>query len=253
MNKRLWIAAASAIALAAGTAYAAEGEKGWMQDSEMDEALELEPDLENGFMVYEVCSACHMPNGWGMQDGTFPQLAGQHRKVTIKQLSDIRAKNRDNPTMYPFALPSEIGGAQAIADVAAYIEQLPMNPYPGVGPGDRLDLGEKLYKENCVRCHGENGEGDNDKYYPKIQGQHYEYLVRQFAWIKEGKRRNANPDMVEQIQNIPEEDMNTILDYTSRIQPPVEDIAEECRDVLDLPHPREEPVEPCWDNPDFEW
>ena len=35
----------------------------------------------------------------------------------IKQLADIRAGNRDNPTMYPFALPESIGDAQALADV----------------------------------------------------------------------------------------------------------------------------------------
>ena len=36
-------------------------------------------------------------------DGTFPQLAGQHTTVLIKQMADIRAGERDNPTMYPFA------------------------------------------------------------------------------------------------------------------------------------------------------
>lgn len=253
MNKRLWIGAVSAIALAAFSAQAAEGESGWMQESERDEALELEPDLENGKMVYEVCSACHMPNGWGMDDGTFPQLAGQHRKVIIKQLADIRAKNRDNPTMYPFALPSEIGGPQSIADVAAYIEQLPMNPYPGVGPGENLELGAKLYAENCKKCHGEKGEGNNDEYYPKIMGQHYAYMVRQFQWIKEGKRRNANPEMVQQIQDIDEKEMNAILDWVSRQQGPKDIYPKECQDVLEQPHPRKEPQVPCWENPDFAW
>ncbi len=62
-----------------------------------------------------------MPEGWGSKDGTFPQLAGQHHSVIIKQLADIRALNRDNPTMYPFALPSQIGGPQALADVVAYM------------------------------------------------------------------------------------------------------------------------------------
>ena len=76
-----------------------------------------------------------MPEGWGRTDGTFPELAGQHRTVLIKQLTDIREGNRDNPTMYPFALPSEIGGEQSVADVTAYIAKLPMNPENGVGPG----------------------------------------------------------------------------------------------------------------------
>lgn len=253
MKKKSFPVALSILAVAAFAvgAQAAEGQKGWMQESEREETLDLTPNLENGREVYEVCSACHMPNGWGMTDGTFPQLAGQHRSVIIKQLADIRAQNRDNPTMYPFALPSEIGGPQAIADVAEYIARLPVTPYNGTGPGERLDLGEKLYKDNCVRCHGEHGEGIAEKFYPRIGGQHYEYLLRQFTWIKEGKRRNANPDMIKQIQEIPEADMNTILDYTSRLQPPAEFFHKDCADALKQPLPRAEPDKLCWDNPDF--
>lgn len=222
--------AADAAAAPAGAA------AGWNQGGgEQDEALTLTPNLENGRDVYEVCSACHGINGWGLTDGTFPQIAGQHPKVAIKQLADIRALNRDNPTMYPFALPQEIGGAQSIADVAAYISQLPMNPENGVGPGTNLEHGAKLYADNCVRCHGEQGEGNDEKFYPKIHGQHYEYLKRQYEWIRTGKRRNANPDMVEQIKNFTEEDEIAVLDYVSRLKPPADKLGE-----------------PGWENPDFQ-
>jgi len=79
----------------------------WLEKGgERDEALHLKPDLENGLDVYEVCAACHLTEGWGTEDGTFPQLAGQLKGVLIKQLADIREGNRDNPTMYPFALPA---------------------------------------------------------------------------------------------------------------------------------------------------
>ncbi len=210
--------------------------KAWNQGGgEQDEALALTPNLENGRDVYEVCSACHQPNGWGLTDGTFPQIAGQHRDVLIKQLSDIRALNRDNPTMYPFALPQEIGGPQSIADVTAYIAKLPMNPNNGVGPGTSVEKGKQLYADNCVRCHGDQGQGDDAKYYPRIQGQHYEYLLRQYKWIKEGKRRNANPDMVKQIQNFTDEDTVAVLDYVSRLKAPAELVGA-----------------PDWVNPDFQ-
>ena len=196
---------------------------------EQDEALNLEPDHENGIEVFEVCAACHLTEGWGMKDGTFPQLAGQHREVLIKQLADIRALNRDNPTMYPFALPEAIGGSQAIADVAGYIEKLPMNPENGKGPFDEgtpeFAKGKQLYEENCVKCHGEIGEGDKEKYYPRLAGQHYNYMIRQFEWIRDGKRRNANPDMVEQINGFTDDDMKAVINYTSRIPVPEQDLA----------------------------
>ncbi len=229
-------AAAALVAPAFAEDAPAETPKTWNEGGgEQDEALNLTPNLENGRDVYEVCSACHQINGWGLTDGTFPQIAGQHPKVAIKQLADIRALNRDNPTMYPFALPQEIGGAQSIADVAAYIAQLPMNPENGVGPGTDLEHGAQLYKDNCVRCHGETGEGNDEKFYPRIQGQHYTYLKRQYEWIRAGKRRNANPDMVKQIENFTDADEIAVLDYVSRLKPPKEMLAE-----------------PGWQNPDFQ-
>ena len=113
------------------------GEKVWMTTGgEREVAMDLEPNKENGIEVYEVCAGCHLTEGWGKPDGTFPQLAGQHRSVLIKQLADIRSKNRDNPTMYPFALPESIGDEQAMADVTAYIAKIPMNPDNGKGQWD---------------------------------------------------------------------------------------------------------------------
>ncbi|MBT3196768.1 MAG: c-type cytochrome [Gammaproteobacteria bacterium] len=223
MKKSTSIIAAAALVAAtlSGTTYSAWNEGG----GEQGVAMTLTPDRENGIEVYEVCSACHLLEGWGMANGTFPQLAGQHKNVLIKQLADIRALNRDNPTMYPFALPESIGDEQAIADVTDYIAKLPMNPNNGKGDGDNLAHGEKLYKANCIQCHGEAGEGNQEKFYPKIQGQHYAYMLRQFEWIRDGKRRNANPDMVKQIAGFSDADMRAVIDYVSQIPVPKEDLA----------------------------
>ncbi len=238
--------AAAATAFIVGAAAAADsgpvkgksvGEAGYQWNAakgEEEEALKDTPDIKNGRDVFEVCSACHMPEGWGKQDGTFPQLAGQHYKVIIKQLSDIRAGNRDNPTMYPFALPSQIGGPQAIADVAGYIQTLKMDPDNGKGDGKDLELGKKLFADNCAKCHGDRGQGNNDKFFPRLEAQHYKYLLRQFEEIKAGKRRNANPDMVKQIHDFTERETHAVLDYVSRLNPPADKVA---------------PV--GWTNPDF--
>ncbi len=190
--------------------------------AEYEEIMALTPNFANGHKAYITCAVCHRPEGWGTLDGTYPQIAGQHRTVIIKQLADIRARNRDNPLMYPFSVPRVLGGPQNIADVAAYVSQLPMNPQNGVGPGTDLELGAQLYKDNCVKCHGEGGQGDEQEHTPAIAGQHFNYLVRQFDAIRDGRRRNSDPKMVEQIKGFAPREAMAVLDYTSRLRPPAE-------------------------------
>lgn len=213
----------------ASAAYSAAPVKWNAEGGEKTKAMLLTPDRENGIEVYEVCSGCHLLEGWGMTNGTFPQLAGQSREVLVKQLADIRAGNRDNPTMYPFALPESIGGEQEMADVTAYIETLPMNPENGKGEWAKgtteFKQGGKLYKDNCVECHGDHGEGKPEQFYPRIEGQHYAYMMRQFEWIRDGKRRNANPDMVKQIKGFSNKDMQMVINWVSRVEIDPKDLA----------------------------
>jgi cytochrome c553 len=204
-------------------------------DDELTQAMKLTPNIENGKKVFKLCIACHKTNGWGATDGQFPQIASQHRSVIIKQIADIRAGNRDNPMMEPIARESVMGGPQAISDVAAYIESLPMTPNPGKGEGGNDKKAEKLFYRKCSECHGADGSGDAERFYPRIQGQHYEYLLRQIMWIREGKRRNANPDMMRRVKKMKKEDLKLLVDYVSRIKPPKDKVAK-----------------PDWKNPDFE-
>ena len=204
-------------------------------DDELTQAMKLKGDAKRGKDVYKLCIGCHSPNGWGLKDGTFPQLSGQHRSVIIKQIADIRAGNRDNPLMAPIAKESVMGGPQSISDVAAYIATLPMNPEPGHGKGGNDKKAEKLFYRKCAECHGADAGGDEEKFYPRIQGQHYEYLLRQITWMREGKRRNANPNMVKRIKKMKMEDLELLVNYVSRMKPPKDKMAK-----------------PDWKNPDFE-
>jgi cytochrome c553 len=185
---------------------------------ELDKALLLEPDVDNGKKVYALCATCHLDNGWGKPDGSFPVIAGQHREVLTKQLADIRARNRENPTMYPFSDPDTIGGAQAIADVTAYIATLAPDPNPGQGPGDRLPAGKALYEKQCAECHGKGGQGKASAFFPRLTGQHFAYLVRQLRWLRDGFRKNGNPVMVERLKSHSDEDIEAVADYISRLE-----------------------------------
>lgn len=185
--------------------------------AELDKALLLKPESAHGVKIYALCGTCHGKQGWGKPDGSFPVIAGQHRKVIIKQLADIRARNRANPTMFPFADPQAIGGAQSIADVAEYITTLKMNPEPGQGKGDNLKHGGALYTEHCITCHGKDGAGNADAFFPRLMGQHFPYLNRQMLAIRDGGRKNANAEMVRRLKLLKDEDLEALSDYISRL------------------------------------
>ena len=192
-------------------------------DGKTAEALKLKGDAANGEEEYEVCGACHLPNGAGRPDGTFPQLAGQHATVLTKQMVDIVDGLRDNPTMYPFAKEA-LKHPQAVADTSAYIETLCIptdhGKYEGPDAAMQIAKGKELYEKQCVECHGKNGEGDAKKFYPVIAGQHYKYLLRQMTEIRDGHRRNANPDMVKVIKPYTNEQLVAISAYQSSLKMP---------------------------------
>ncbi len=195
----------------------------------------LKGDPEKGKEAYHTCALCHTPEGWGTKEGNYPQLSGQHPNVLIKQLIDIKIGNRAVPTMIPFADDIFNKGYQNVADIISYITTLPMTPNNSKGAGDNLERGEKLYKKFCTNCHGEYAQGDNEKSYPLLQGQHYEYLFRQILWIKEGLRNNGNEKMKESISVLSDTDIRAVSDYISRIKPDKNKVAKSAD----------------WKNPDF--
>ena len=186
------------------------------------EALKLKGDKVNGEEVYGVCGSCHMFSGGGRRDGSTPQLAGQHTTVLIKQMADISSGRRDNPAMYPFA--TALSNPQELADLAAHIESLciPTNngKYESDNAAAQIVKGKALYQRQCLECHGTNGEGIKEKFYPVIAGQHYEYLLRQMTEIRDGHRRNANPEMVTAIKPYTNDMLVAISAYQASLKMP---------------------------------
>lgn len=194
--------------------------KGYVWDAlrpEEREAMRAKGDSARGAIAFEVCQGCHRFGAQGRADGSYPRLAGQHDSVLIKQMSDIRAGRRDNPKMYPFVDKHVIESPQQMADIAAYLQGLPSPPDNGRGPGSAIDRGRQLYEEDCTRCHGDQGEGNRDRLYPRVSSQHYNYLLRQMVQIRDGIRRNANPKMVKVIKPYSDQDLDAVADYMSRL------------------------------------
>jgi cytochrome c553 len=200
--------------------------------------LTFQPDLRNGRAIYETCAACHLPEGWGTEDGNYPQIAGQHLKVMLKQLLDIREGRRENPVMYPFVQERTIGGYQSLVDVVAYITKLPMHPQHKKGPNNdftkQYKIGEKLFQQNCSSCHGSRAEGNNTRRIPRLNGQHYPYMMRQIQHIQSGIRV-VDPTMKAIVDQMTDENLKDIINYVSYIPVPEAELAPSLN----------------WRNPDF--
>ncbi|MDP2786505.1 MAG: c-type cytochrome [Pseudomonadota bacterium] len=187
-------------------------------DQDMNKALAHKASAQKGATAYKVCKGCHKPDGSGLADAEYPQLAGQHVSVIIKQMMDIRSGRRDNPRMYPFS-GDWIVSAEEIADIAAYLNQLPIPGSNGKGSAATLALGKSLYDKDCASCHGKNGEGDGKKFYPLVAGQHFSYLKRESRESRDQGRRNASPEMVKVLKSYSDSDIAAVSDYMSRLLP----------------------------------
>lgn len=193
------------------------------QDAEEDlENIQLMPNFENGMRIYKKCATCHTPTDSGDQPGNYPQIAGQHIKVIIKELTNIRHGDRENIIMVPFSRHKVLGGINNLVDVAGYISRLPICPDNEIGPGNDLAHGAQLYNTHCAQCHAITGEGSNEDICPRIYGQHFSYLLRQIRWFIQGQRHNTDPIMIKKIKHFNERDQKAMADYISRLRPPAE-------------------------------
>lgn len=190
--------------------------------------LDFIPDIEAGRSTFGICARCHLPEAWGNDDGTYPQLAGQHINVLMKQLLDIRNGTRHSSIMFPFVQQRTIGGYQELSNVVAYISTLPMNPSHSKGPwrkhSDGYKRGEKIYQQHCSGCHGSNGEGNDALVYPKLQGQHFQYMNQQLVRIKSGLRE-VTPAMQVVIEALDLKQLEEAVNYASYFAVPKNDMA----------------------------
>ncbi len=178
-------------------------------------ALERTGDTERGREAFSSCAVCHLSDGSGRSDGTFPQLAGQHPSVIIKQLVDMRERRRVNPLMLHFA--ERLSGPQEVADVALYVSGLPTLENNGKGTGSDLELGADLYSRDCASCHGVLGEGDADRLVPVLARQHYGYVLRQIRDIG-GERWGKTHPQLALAGEYSDAEIMALADHASRIR-----------------------------------
>jgi len=138
-----------------------------------------------------MCMGCHNIKGY---QSSFPEvyhvpmIAGQGEKYIVAALTEYRNGDRKHPTMR--AIAGSLSD-QDINDIAKFYSQLAgetkLPEQPANQPDAQIDA--LLKKANCMSCHGSNFSKPIDPSYPKIAGQHADYL---FVALKAYKTEN-NP------------------------------------------------------------
>jgi cytochrome c553 len=186
---------------------------------EFASVLRCKPNGVHGRMLFDTCAACHGANGAGASDGTVPAVAAQHFRVVVHELVSFRHEGRSEPRMVHFTNEHHLSGVQDIADVAAYVNQLPPTRSSDPGRGEETKPGAEVYAQRCASCHGKDGEGNNVKGYPRLAGQHNEYLLDQLQQVAEGRRPRFPTAHIRLLQSINRADFAVIADYLSRLGP----------------------------------
>jgi cytochrome c553 len=183
--------------------------------------LALKPDPERGEAGFAelACSRCHRKDASGRSPSTTPRLSGQHAAVIIKQVLDIRSGLRYNPPMQPMVNEEKLS-LQALADIAAHLQALPVTGTLGKGPGSGVARGKELFGKDCAGCHGAEGEGNAAIFAPMVAAQHYPYLLRELEFIRSGERGNSNPAMAALLKTYGQDDLQAVADYLSQAPAP---------------------------------
>lgn len=183
--------------------------------------LSLKADAERGEAEFAAlsCARCHRKDASGRSASTTPRLSGQHAAVIIKQVLDIRSGLRYNPPMQPMVTEEKLS-LQALADIAAHLQALPVTGNPGKGPGSGVARGKELFGKDCASCHGADGEGNVAIFAPMVAAQHYPYLLRELEFIRNGERGNSNPAMASLLKTYAQDDLQAVADYLAQLPVP---------------------------------
>lgn len=182
---KTWLITVSVVAaLIGGAVQAAEGLKAGGPKAGDPKAGEAKAN--------SICQACHGPQGNSIVP-IWPKLAGQHPEYIYKQLMDFKAGARSNVQMTPMAMPLT---EQEVLDVAAYFSSQEQSG--GAADPELAKLGESLYRAGnpkngvpaCSGCHGPAGMGQGLAKFPRIAGQHADYLKQTLTYFRNQERAN---------------------------------------------------------------
>lgn len=168
-----------------------------------------------------MCIGCHGIPGY---QASFPEvhkvpmISGQSARYLASALSGYQKGDRKHPTMRAIAASLS---DQDVLDLAAFYEQQGAGARaPETPPAASARVTALLEKGQCVTCHGSNFSKSVDPSYPKLGGQHADYLfvaLKSYQTSGNPHMGRNNATMVAQVQNFSHAELKAIAQYLSSL------------------------------------
>jgi len=177
-------------------------------------------------IVNQVCAACHAADG-NSTIALNPKLAGQFPEYLQKQLANFKPgvgkkAERENAVMAGMVANLT---AEDTRNLAAYFAG--QTAKPGAAKSkDLVALGQKIYRGGivnknlpaCASCHGPNGAG-MPALYPRLSGQHAEYVEAQLKAFRAGERANDTSSMMRGVAGkMSDREIQAVSDYVAGLR-----------------------------------
>lgn len=159
-------------------------------------------DITAGEQKAATCMGCHGPKGKS-SSAQWPNLAAQQSLYIVNQLNAFKTGTRNNPMMQSMAANLSDDDMNNLA--AYYSSQPPVS----AGGDATLAKSGQTKASMCLGCHGSSAEGNGQ--FPRLAGQHPNYLVKQLSSFKEGVRKNGHMQAI--AGTLAEEDMKALAAY----------------------------------------
>jgi len=187
-------------------------------------AQDIKGDAKAGETKNAMCIGCHGIKGY---QASFPEvykvpmISGQGAKYIASALNAYKKGERKHPTMRGVA---EALTDQDIADLAAYYSAsgvvtgaaLPAKP----SNEPSAEVQALLAKANCSSCHGANFSMPIDPSYPKLAGQHADYLLvalKSYKVENNPKVGRGNAIMAGMAKQYTNAELKTLAKYISSV------------------------------------
>lgn len=180
-----------------------------------------DPSVDGKTLAQQVCSTCHGVDGNSISP-QYPKLAGQNENYLKQQLENFESHIRtDRLAIEIMAGMSASLTTQQITQIAHYYStQSLVNA--GAHPSTRQNDGQAIFANGiadrgiapCAACHGGDAKGTQD--FPRLAGQHKEYLVKQLHVFRDTSGR-PNTVMQSVVEKLSEREIDQLAGYLASL------------------------------------